>query len=668
MANARTCWWIVLHRIPAGPLVVLLLCGTAGADVVVTEGTNFSVDVFPGDGRVAMDLLGSIWILPESGGQARMLTDGLTPARHPRWSPDGSRILYQTTSTSGASLWLLDLATSETKRISAGEYPDQHASWHPGGERIVYSSERRDTGFDIWETDLPTGLSWRISSHPGDEISPAWSANGRNLAYIRKTADRYSLVLRRHGEPEVELLVSDQPLSSVSWRPDGTLLTILKQDGDKLSVHMVILSDPPLVRPFIRGEDLFASPVSWRSRQRLLYTADGAIKTRGFGDRESRQLRFRATVEEPQARPQTVIAKRELEVVDPPAGPVVIRGARLYDGIWNGYRDGMDVLIDAGRIESVEARRDWPDVTVLDLGDVTILPGFIDTWSAMPSGPPEQAGPRMLAYGVTTIVTDEPAGDSKLWESERSPGPRVLPATDIGTTSNPGAEKTWFFVKVPEDNPGDEETRQSVRRWQASGVPVLAESWHTGLNIGADLLVGAASLPSSPVGGVYQDVQMADRRTPLTLISGLADSGTPGMSSLLSSRQARDFGQDKLPGRRYSTMPALATSRSVFVLGSKPNGLPPGLALHAELRALAAAGLRGERLLDTAGAGAAAVLGLENQIGRITPGALADLVLVQGDPLARPADALSIVAVVRNGRFFSVIGLVERATGSGGVE
>ena len=39
----------------------------------------------------------------------------------------------------------------------------------------------------------------------------------------------------------------------------------------------------------------------------------------------------------------------------------------------------------------------------------------------------------------------------------------------------------------------------------------------------------------------------------------------------------------------------------------------------------------------------------------------ADLVLVDGDPLRNIGDALKIVGVVRNGRFFSVSGLIDRA-------
>ena len=153
------------------------------------------------------------------------------------------------------------------------------------------------------------------------------------------------------------------------------------------------------------------------------------------------------------------------------------------------------------------------------------------------------------------------------------------------------------------------------------------------------------------------------------LISGLADIGTPGITPLLGSRQALELERhSSVAGRRFSNVPKLAASSASIVLGSKPNSLPPGLALHAELRALSAAGLRGDQVFLTAGSNAAVVLGLENQIGRILPGAVADLVLVNGDPLANVADALSIIAVVRNGRFFSLVSLLERAKAAAAVE
>lgn len=346
--------------------------------------------------------------------------------------------------------------------------------------------------------------------------------------------------------------------------------------------------------------------------------------------------------------------------MNPPSAKLVIRAARLFDGTGSEYRHDLDVLIDGPRIAALTARREWPDATVLDLGNVTILPGFIDSYSSLSSRDQKSHGAELLSYGVTTLITSDyrPNYDPLLWEGEETPGPRLLWAGDIAQ-SKPDDDKDFQFVTIPSSGLTDADRRSAVSEWQAQGIPVLAESWRVGLSVGADLLLGTDALPTSPKGNRYQDIPAAAGT--IALVSGLADAGTPGLSALFRSRQAKLLQERKSALRRFSSIPNIAGSASTIMLGSKPSGLPPGLALHAEMRALAAAGLRGDEVLRATGANPAVVLGLENQIGRIAEGALADMVLVSGDPLARVADALNIVAVIRNGRFYSLVSLLERA-------
>jgi hypothetical protein len=197
----------------------------------------------------------------------------------------------------------------------------------------------------------------------------------------------------------------------------------------------------------------------------------------------------------------------------------------------------------------------------------------------------------------------------------------------------------WLVTLAGDMNSGMEQ-QAAVERWQTLGVPVLAETWQAALGSGASLLLGAAALPGSPGGHQYRDMKhAAGSSEPVTIISGLADAQTPNLDALLSSRQAGLLGSDLSPKRRFEALPRLDSGKTTVVLGSKPNGLPAGVGLHAEFRALAAAGL---------------------QLGRIAAGSLADLVIVDGDPLTDIDDALNVVGVVRNGRFFSTIGLIDR--------
>jgi hypothetical protein len=607
----------LIVTLPRTSTAIIFLFGAAiaHAQVTLTQGTNFSVDV-ASDGRLAMDLMGSIWTLQPTGGEAVSVTGPGSPARRPRWAPDDNSIVYQVRAKSQDQLWLYRLDDGSTNNISDGHFFDQHPDWHPDGERVVYSSDRRDTGFDLWELDLATRLTWRLSNLPGDEYEPAWSADGRDLAYIHFRDGQWSLMLRRRGQPDRVLETSSTRLSSPSWRPDGSLITFLRHAGDGYSIEMVILAEPLLIRPLITGEDFFVAPVAWLDRQHLLYTANGAIRTRLFNSWTSRNLPFRAMVRREKSREPQKTVQRQLPAIEEPAGSLVLRTARLFDGIGGGYQEGLDIIIDGGRITALEARRDRPGSIVLDLSDLTAIPGYIDSRASLPANLDDSLGPVLLSYGVTAIVADHDSAQrlDKLWSGKEMPGPRVL-----------------------------------------------GSSWQVNLDWLASMVLGTDSLPLSPAGIRYENVMLSDGDEPEMILSGLADARTSGIRDLLRSRQARLVGHYPTAIRRFTEKPQLDTQSPAIVLATEPNGLPPGIALHAEFRALADAGLQNEQVLRATGIYAANALGLGLRIGRIAPGASADIVIVDGDPLANINDAQKIVGVVRNGRFYSAIGLIERA-------
>ena len=577
---------MMTRRLTAIVAFLLSMSATCLADETITSGTNLAVDAST-DGRIVMDLAGDIWIVPLGGGEAAPVTRNLGSAHRPRWSPDASSVAYTAIVGEKPGVWIHDLAGNTTRHLSEGSQFDLQPAWHPGGERITYVSDQKGTGFDLWEVDVPTGLHWRLSSQPGDETEPAWSANGRHLVYVHYEDDQWSLILRRQGEPEEVLVTSIDRLAGPSWRPDGSLVSFWRESDTGTSLDMVILSQPRLMRHYANGEDFVTTPVSWLDKHRMFYSAGGAIRQRLFNSWSSRTIPFRATITD---RPDVVVerVRRTLPRVGESQGSIVIHAARLFDGLGGDYRTDVDIVIEGGRIRTVEAHAERPGTIVIDMGDLAVIPGLVDVHARLPADTDENAGPMLLAAGVTTIVSDLPETEhlNTIWSGKDMPGPRILPASD------------W----------------------------------------------------------------------PVAEFSGLADSNTPGIDSLLRSRQARLIGFDDVVTRRFSEPPSIDHGATAMVLGSSPNGLPAGIALHAELRALVAAGLKPEQALRAAGVNAAAALGVDPTLGRVATGAVADLVLVDGDPLQQVSDAINVVAVVRNGRFFSVAGLIDRVEATQTVE
>jgi len=79
--------------------------------------------------------------------------------------------------------------------------------------------------------------------------------------------------------------------------------------------------------------------------------------------------------------------------------------------------------------------------------------------------------------------------------------------------------------------------------------------------------------------------------------------------------------------------------------------LTPGFSLHPELQTLVEAGMTPMKVLESSTLAPAKYFGLENTQGSISKGMLADLVLLDADPLMDIRNSTKIVAVIKTGEF-----------------
>jgi imidazolonepropionase-like amidohydrolase len=124
----------------------------------------------------------------------------------------------------------------------------------------------------------------------------------------------------------------------------------------------------------------------------------------------------------------------------------------------------------------------------------------------------------------------------------------------------------------------------------------------------------------------------------------------------------REFNTDDLATRRKFVAKELDVVNTMhhaaipFLAGTDtPSGVYifPGFSLHEELQRFVAAGFSPLEALQTATLNPAKFLGMEDQLGTIEKGKIADLVLLQANPLDDIRNTQKIAGVILNGRYFS---------------
>jgi TolB protein len=147
----------------------------------------------------------------------------------PRWSPDGSKIVFESDRSGNDEIWVMNADGSDLKKLTNHSADDGQPVWSPDGSRIAFGSYRSGFG-DIWVMNANgTGL-FNVTARTSEDWSPSWSPNGKEIAFDSKPADPEGLdiwAVRPDGTglrqltPTVDTVNEGFP----RWSPDGTKIT-----------------------------------------------------------------------------------------------------------------------------------------------------------------------------------------------------------------------------------------------------------------------------------------------------------------------------------------------------------------------------------------------------------------------------------------------------------
>jgi Tol biopolymer transport system component/imidazolonepropionase-like amidohydrolase len=648
--------------------------------------------------RVAVIGAGFVWEQPLERGEARRLVDSAAFMRDPAYSPDGRSLAVVASEHGKRELRVYDRATGQARTLASfgGAAWPLHPSWSPDGSRIVFQhTDLLGAPFRIVIVKVADGTTEDVAQTVGSWVArPHFSGDGRSIYFTNrpdKIGTLYRVSVPAAGPP--------QPLTDLSRHvheglvsPDGKWLAHRRNS----EIWIAPLGTGP-----VRDADL--RRFSAEGGRSFSFTSDAAAIVYSAGGRVWRQ---------PISGGERLEIPVHATVATPRAAPVLVTNVRVLDFVAGRFGEPTSMYLQDGRIQWIgDARgRDVPAAaTRLDAGGRYAIPGLFDAHVHSAWANQQTNEDAFLAFGVTSVRDTGSSLDLLTALDDRAdltalPAPRYFYSGEIFEGTMPHWGDAFYTIG------SEAEARAEVQNLRARGADfvkiypslpwhlqqvVVDEAHRAGLpivghglsveEITRRVLWGSASVEhSGAIFTTYEDghrlLAAAGTRADLTLSVGggtlmrasdpewlknwrvleyvpentrRPGQGTGGPFALGRADQPRD----ELLGLfkpRFDKIMA-ARERGVRFAGGTDalmGGVYFGLSLHWELAQFADAGLNPVEVLRMATEGAAALVGASADLGTLAPGKLADVVLLDANPVENIRNTQRIWRVVKGGRVF----------------
>lgn len=537
----------------------------------------------------------------------------------------------------------------------------------------------------------------------------AESASGRGSS----TASTKLISMTRDGH-DVRELASAELATNIRLAPDGRHIAF----EDRQQMHLTAarftgkllqLDADKAAFPSVRISAIGGNYLSWN--------ADGSAVSWSTGP-ELKTVTVEAALAPDFAPPEIGIdLSQEVESARPDSR-IALTNARIVT--MNAEREVIEngtVLLENNRIRAVGDRGlAIPEgFHSVDMAGKTLLPGFVDIHAHGPYGSdeiiPQQNWDLLahLALGVTTVHNPSSSANHVFAAAEyaragRILGPRIFSTAEIIY----GAKATyWSPVDSLEDalahvrrlkaqgavtvknynQPRREQRQQVIEAARREGLMTVAEGgslYHMDMNLIGDGITGIEH--NVPVLPMYEDVtqywgQSQAGYTPTLVVTfgGLTSEDYyyqdtevwkhPLLANFVPPAvlQPRSVRRPMAPEADYRDDDAAAAAKVLLDEGILVNtgghGQREGLATHWEMWSFARGGFSPMQALAAATINPATYLGMEADLGSIEQGKLADLVILDANPLENIRHSDQISHIVLNGRIYDAATLAEEHTG-----
>ncbi|HRJ87646.1 MAG TPA: amidohydrolase family protein [Pyrinomonadaceae bacterium] len=634
---------------------------------------------------------GQLLSVSPDGGQPRQLTNKTAFYSYPTYSPDGSKIVFITGAVD-------DQLFADIREGHEFMSPEEEALHGHHGECEV-TGAGGSTGTDLKYIPSGGGEAVQIAPtqggrfpHFSDDPDRVYLTTGMGLASIRLDGYDRRVHMRVTGkgtppqQPSAGTMKISPDRSRVFLELQGKhyIVTVPRSGRDTVNVN---LGGPTANVPFKKMSAFGGDHLNW--------SLDGKSVSWSWGTSLYRQ---KITDEKPETTDIKVAAARPK-----PSGTVVLSGARIITMKGNEVIERGDVVVTNNRIAAIGPKGKVAipaGARTIDVTGKTIIPGFVDVHAHM--WPPRDLHQNQvwqylanLAYGVTTTrdpqsATTDVYAYADLVETGEIIGPRVY-TTGPGVFSGVGLdnkESVDAYIKRYRDAyktdtlkqyvVGDRNVRQMVAMacYDNKISPTTEGALDMKLNISQMIDGYSGHEHSLPLQPIYKDVvefvaQTQTFYTPTILVA----YGGPWAENyffqntdvLNNKRLGRYIPKELINGmmrrrgqwfraEEYSFKQIAAGAADIVKAGGRAgiggHGQMQGLGVHWEIWAMQSGGMSTMDTLRVATIFGAEAIGLDKDLGSIETGKLADLVIMDRNPLTDIRNTDSISHVMKNGELY----------------
>ena len=213
----------------------------------VNEGTWMNLDVSPDGKEIVFDLLGDIYTIPVSGGEAKVLRHNFAFEVQPRYSPDGAKILFTSDAGGGDNIWMMNKDGSNAKQVTKENFRLlNNGIWSPDGQYIIarkhFTSGRSLGAGELWIYHISGGDGLQLTPRKNDQQDlnePSASADGK---YIYYSEDMYpGGSFQYNKDPNNQIFAIKRfdrekgTIEQVTGGPGGAVRPQISHDGKTLA-------------------------------------------------------------------------------------------------------------------------------------------------------------------------------------------------------------------------------------------------------------------------------------------------------------------------------------------------------------------------------------------------------------------------------------------------